>query len=133
MPIRAPRCHSVRVRALAASVACAVLGAGTTACGGGQPHTANQICTEAVPNWQTATATTVGYVRHFKSSALQRQSPFEHAFGSSSDSDLAAWCWVQRGTKTFRAYAATNGEKPIMIAEITGASTTAPKGPPTIL
>ena len=110
-----------------------VLGAGMAACGDGQPRTATQICTETVPMWQTATATTVGDIRHFKTSALQQQSPFAHAFGSSDDSELAAWCWVQRGTKIFRAYAAAHSEKPIMIAEVSGASTTAPKGPPIIL
>lgn len=121
------------MRALAAAAALVLLGSGASACTGGQPRTATQICTDQVPNWQTATATTVGYIRRFKTSSFQQVSPFAHAFGSASDDELAAWCWVQRGPKTFRAYAATHGKKAVMIAEITGASTKAPKGPPTIL
>lgn len=102
-------------------------------CGSGAPHTAKAVCSESLPHWRTASVTTVASIRHFKTSGLQKVSPFAHAFGSVADRALAAWCWTSPKSRTYRAYAATHGQKPILIAEIEGQAGGPPKGPPVIL
>ena len=77
--------------------------------------------------------TTVSNIRHFKTSNLQSVSPFAHAFGSAPSDALAAWCWTEPRAQTFRAYAATDGHQPVVIAEVSGPSMKLPHGAPTII
>src|SRR3954466_16143081 len=116
-----------------ALMAVTVVLAVTPACATERSPIATSICDEEVPAWVTAAPSTVADIRHFKTGNLQTVSPFAHAFGSVPGRAPAAWCWVGGRPKTFRDYAATGGQKPIVIAEISGASDTPPTGAPTIL
>lgn len=115
-------------------VAFAAVVAVVTGCdSGGATRTAIAICAASVPGWRSASSTSVSYIRHFKTSNLQPVSPFVHAFGTAPDNAAAAWCWTEPRSHTFRAYAATVGHRPIMIAELSGPSMKLPKGAPTIV
>jgi hypothetical protein len=125
--------HPWTVQSTAAVLVMTVLLSGAPACGSHVPHTAKAVCSEAVPHWQTASATRVRFIRHFRTSGLQKLSPFARVFGAVPDRALAAWCWTSPRPRTYHAYAVTHGQKPILIASYYNQRGRTPKGRPVII
>jgi hypothetical protein len=87
---------------------------------------ANDICKKYVPGSASSSATTVGFIRHFKTGIGQPRSPFADEFSRRSDDETAAWCWRQDEAGSFNGYAATWDYPPVLVAVIES-----PKAPPT--
>jgi hypothetical protein len=106
-------------------------------------HDANpsaSLCTQALHRKVgSQSMTTVGVIRRYGlglppalnqgGTSVAGDYPAHDAFGSSSDSATAAWCWVKEGP-WWEAYGVGPDGSSVLFAKMSGSGDTAPVGPP---